>query len=170
MRFSLFYAMICLAAGAGGCLPVAVGGQRYAVHAYDRDTGEPVTPRVVIVFYDHDDDAVHWGEAVGPAAAAAGIDHPLRIFTNTGYLVLIAPPLFYTEHIFAGVCVLSEGYWPSLLTTNLGPDRRDVPESRSPNLFIPGGPHRAILTTGTGGRTPAVTPAALLYARYATAA
>ncbi len=104
-----------------GCGPVFVGG-RYAVDAFDQNTGQSVRPRVVIAFYDHWktqwDPGAHWGMAVQPQEAAEGIRYPGRSYWDWGMFVLaLRVP---TRSVNPAVCVLSEDYWPCFHTTNKG--------------------------------------------------
>lgn len=112
-----------------GCGPVGVGG-KFAVATYSRETAEKVTPRVVIAFYDEDDRS-HWGVAVGPEAAKTGISYPFRCFWRWGALEAYGWPSYF---VFPGVCVLAEGYWPSIMSESVGPDTTDLPQDRWPGL------------------------------------
>jgi hypothetical protein len=149
--FHLWLAMVGLAmmTASTGCAPVLLGG-RYAVSAYDRSTGERVQPRLIIAFYDHfppgDDAEKCWAEASGPEAAQRGIDYPLRFYWNWGYLglKLDVPP----DHFYLGICLLAEGYWPSIQNNNIdSADTTGVPERLWPGLY-----------GGTGGATRASHP------------
>jgi len=131
--------MIVAVLVSAGCGPVLVGG-RYAVHAYDLPTGNRASPRVVIGFYDHAlpraQMKVRWGVAVKAEAAETGIAYPAQCYWDWGMVGYGR----WTGYVFPAVCVLAEGYWPSIMSTNLGPIVADVPFARHPNLFEKHGP------------------------------
>jgi len=110
-----------------------VGG-KYAVNACDRSTGMSVSPRVIIAFYT--ESGTKWGAAVRANTARQGILYPSRVYWDWGAL---AAYLFPTRYIFPGICVLADGYWPSIRNTNIGWDESDIPESRWPGLYGKGG-------------------------------
>ncbi len=137
VRRHCYILALCLTMLAAGCGPTWVGGQ-YGVTCYDRETLQKVRSRVVIAFY-YDAWLVGrqtaWAKAVSGAAAEKGIKYPLTAYWNWGICAAAPGAFLFAHYRFAGVCVLADGYWPTVMTTNAGPDERGLPQQLWPGLY-----------------------------------